>query len=50
MPYCHPYTDLAGRNNLDAAKADMLIDGVEDVSAHLRPAMREKDPEKKVVP
>jgi len=38
---------LNGRNNLDSAKADMLVDGVDDVSAHLRPAMREKDPEKK---
>jgi len=38
---------LAGKNNLEAAKADMLVDGVDDVAAHIRPAMREKDPEKK---
>jgi len=38
---------LAGHSNLESAKADMLVDGVDDVSTHLRPAMREKDPEKK---
>jgi len=39
--------NLAGHNNKESAKADMLVDGVEDVSTHLRPVMREKDPEKK---
>jgi len=38
---------MAGRNNLESAKADMLVDGVEDVSTHIRPVFREKDPEKK---
>jgi len=39
--------NMAGRNNLESAKADMLVDGVDDVANHLRPVMREKDPEKK---
>lgn len=38
---------MAGRNNLESAKADMLVDGVDDVSSHMRPVFREKDPEKK---
>jgi len=38
---------MAGHNKLEHAKADMLIDGVDDVSTHGRPAHREKDPEKK---
>jgi len=38
---------MAGHNSLESAKADMLVDGVDDVSQHMRPVMREKDPEKK---
>jgi glutathione S-transferase len=39
--------NMAGRNNLESAKADMLVEGAEDVGAHMRPVFREKDPEKK---
>jgi len=38
---------LCGHNKLESAKADMLVDGVDDLGTHMRPMHREKDPEKK---